>query len=988
MLKVEKSKKNVTVTMDYNGYTVDVVQNMEAPAAVKKVLRTTLTKEAKNKVQFVEQTNEKHLQMNMATFTEQNAETLSQLTEQEINDIIEYYMTTEILPSSPDANKYIMVQQFMLGYLWASHNAGDITLTGDQVTQINNRFETMASLYATGLSTWKNVLNKLKPAEQLASYFAKDIGIQIDPKLLHKVVTAAKKGDIDNLMEYKKEMYEQALKNYKGSKKSFWDKALQFERAAMLCWPGTWVRNLSSDAIILGLNRANEYIGRNVGKMVRKVGTSTLSNVHIGYSDKYYAFVEYDPSKPITSGTSEKDLFEKNPTAPKNAYVKVDAFGNYMFETANVFKDGKTYTRYVVHDKVYGDAPITRTGKIADGFLHKLEKLFPNKSFVGIENIVTQGRKTAKSNIQYTRNFSSIKVSAETKAFVKTHVVDSGLLKISSNGLTKYHAVQKFDKDLTTEEVLVELIRNNIKSEIMMSHSTDSKKLNEAYKLLYKMLSDDKFINRTAVGYIERLVESHNSEADAKNKIDFEKGLSANSEAARKALLKAVADGYTLASYDYMHRYNIFSKIESVLKERWGPGAFFVYKQFMPFASQAWNWFCEGLNYSPAGLAKAIIQFSRLETTVERLQNNLSQGKLGPNPQFAEYILERNIGKGVIGSIGYLVGILLYAFGVASIDEEDDTYKLNVGDIKVDISDIFGTQGIMLGIVTGGAFKDSRDMVDGIGRVLDMMFEDSVFNSLFTTFRYSQSLGDFLTYQPYNISNMFLPNFLKQLSKIVNVYDVSYSSGIKGKIERLVTGAIPGIAYAFPKVVDPYTGQYQLAYNIPGITGEGGAPFATIVTKIVNSMSPIDVYPYNVSENEKLALSLEVNKGLLTGNYTINDEEISLDESNIVALNIFYGQLNDKELNKFIKGQTSYKVEDKNGKYQTLKFKQMTDEQKATVISRIMTKNSSLSKIYIMTQNGYRYYATDSEFKKLRDLGITKNVYKETLKLKGFVKIN
>jgi len=67
----------------------------------------------------------------------------------------------------------------------------------------------------------------------------------------------------------------------------------------------------------------------------------------------------------------------------------------------------------------------------------------------------------------------------------------------------------------------------------------------------------------------------------------------------------------------------------------------------------------------------------------------------------------------------------------------------------------------------------------------------------------------------------------------------------------------------------------------------------------------------------------------------------------------------------------------------------MTDTQKASVINRIMNENAGYAKIYILTDSGkYKYYATDSEYQELRKLGITKNVYRQTGKTSGFVKIS
>ena len=72
------------------------------------------------------------------------------------------------------------------------------------------------------------------------------------------------------------------------------------------------------------------------------------------------------------------------------------------------------------------------------------------------------------------------------------------------------------------------------------------------------------------------------------------------------------------------------------------------------------------------------------------------------------------------------------------------------------------------------------------------------------------------------------------------------------------------------------------------------------------------------------------------------------------------------------------------GKYEELYFSRMTDEQKRSVIDRIMADNAKIAKIYIYTSNGGKYYASSSEYDELKKYGI-KNLYKETTDKKGFM---
>ena len=103
-----------------------------------------------------------------------------------------------------------------------------------------------------------------------------------------------------------------------------------------------------------------------------------------------------------------------------------------------------------------------------------------------------------------------------------------------------------------------------------------------------------------------------------------------------------------------------------------------------------------------------------------------------------------------------------------------------------------------------------------------------------------------------------------------------------------------------------------------------------------------------------------------------------------VTLNEFYGKLNKTSLQELYSGSATVKMP--NGSFKELKYSQMSDEQKAAAIDNVMSNNSGYAKIYILTSTGRcKYYAGDTEYKALKKLGITKNVYKKTKALNGFV---
>ena len=172
-----------------------------------------------------------------------------------------------------------------------------------------------------------------------------------------------------------------------------------------------------------------------------------------------------------------------------------------------------------------------------------------------------------------------------------------------------------------------------------------------------------------------------------------------------------------------------------------------------------------------------------------------------------------------------------------------------------------------------------------------------------------------------------------------------------------------------PKQYDPYTGELQYKYY-PNFWGW--------ISGALSKFGPVKIKPRKLSETEEIALSLGVTKTALKGKY--NDIG-QLSAKDIATLNEKYGLLNKTDLKEFVTNKKGYKVKavDSKGRelsyYQTLRFSQMNDEQKKSVINRIMSDNAKISKIYVWTSNGHKYYASETEYSELAKLGIYKNVF-------------
>lgn len=545
-----------------------------------------------------------------------------------------------------------------------------------------------------------------------------------------------------------------------------------------------------------------------------------------------------------------------------------------------------------------------------------------------------------------------------------------------ADGLTKYDPRKinrpgKENSSFTdlTAELMIKKVVSNVYNQHRFDSSTDTrfKKLNKAAEKLgvglnkvnnfvFWLLQDDYWIKKTTKYYFERML--------VEQQVPLRQGISSRT-------LDLFAEAYTKAAYDYMHKPNVWNKIEQSIHEKMGPGAYFAFKTVFPFASASWNWFVEALNYTPIGLAKGIIQFAKLENTVQKLDEMRRKGDPAYSSKFASYEARKTIGKGIIGSIGMLAGMLLGGLGLAGIDEDDGKLKLKIADVYIDISDLFGSQGILAGLAIMSFRYEDTDFVGVITNVLDSLFAESVFTDLYNSFQYTNSFADWLLNETNDMLTSYVPNFLKTFNSLLYTHQIKYDKGLLGTLEYFGVSLIPGLAYALPKRYDPYTGEVKSKYKLQWLIN------------FINRMGPIDIMPYNISDMEKEAISYGVAKGELTGRYTDIGQ---LDAEQVSALNKKYGTLNKDDLDDLINNRIKYNVQGEDGTYKNLTYSQMTPKQRKRVIERIMSDNALYAKIYVYTQlmNG-KYFASNTEYNILRSLGIVKNVYRANNKQKGFI---
>ena len=988
-LRAAKKNSQKTRYIELGDMTIKTANNTTVPDTFRKLLDVPSDKYTPSFVQYLSDGDTQHGVSNMQIFQKNAGDILAAMTTDDVRQTMEFLKNSAAI--GEEARRFTITAMQTLTYVYAAYKERTqfTDLTADEISWIESYMNSTVSAGGQVLSTWRQLCDIYNPAKYALTLVSKMVALDIDEEYITNLVDVGKEfnrpitgNELDEngnkltanqvreirfrkLNQAFNEAYENAVKNYKGTKRGLFEQMWKWQRMAMLSSPGTWIRNIVSNEMIKITNKVTPVIGEGIWKGLNKA-EEKLSKKQLGpkpqrlltdeqradvhYAENYFNYKpntrsmtdlqkNYDSVIEALDSTINRQLRYRDSQRPSDAQKY----------NADLLAKVQDVRESVAADYAYRKALLEYRGSAQAQDVSIRRTMFDQYQIVG-----TKISDEAKNFIA-TELFTQYEITKDKNG----KPVTMTLYDMIGDALNKYSdARYKAGEAKSVDKQLVNLIIKKIQSQVFNDNSFNTKPLNELSKLLYKCLSDDAWVKKTFVTYLGKIL--------TEDDVNLTRGLTTD-------VMESISDAYTMAAWDYMHKANFFSKMENTLRQRTGEGGFFIYKQFMPFAVAGWNWFKEGLNYTPLGLVKAIIDYAKLDKKVEKMDTLNVQGE-GPSGRWASYIVKRNIGKGVIGTIGFAIGAMLAGFGVAGIDEDDGKIKLHVGDLYVDISNIFGTQGILLGMVMATAFADDKTngwdkFMSVLSTSLDQIFMESTMMDLYSIFQYSDTFGEGVLNSANNILLTFYPNIFKYFNRMTYQHKVKYSAGFIGTMQRDLVQMLPGIAYAFPKRTDPYTGDVQYKY-LPGFWGWA--------IEFSNGLLPMRFKPAQVSDLEKEAIMQGVNKVELRGSYKDIDK---FNAEQTAQLNEFYGKLNNRDLEELFSDKKTYKVLDrKTNKYVELKYSKMTAEQKKSVINRIMNDNAQSAKIYVYTNSGGKYFTTsDTELANLKKLGI-RNIYKSTKK--------
>lgn len=551
------------------------------------------------------------------------------------------------------------------------------------------------------------------------------------------------------------------------------------------------------------------------------------------------------------------------------------------------------------------------------------------------------------------------KISPEVKAFIDEYIKKNPIFDPLYNISGKYDERQK--KQINAEkELFVGLIAHAMEQKYAADYRFDNKVMNWVSRFINGAMSDQYFVKFVTGRYFGKMLTIEVS----KGNIDLSDGLS-------NKVLNLFADAVIAGNQEYMHKRSFLADSLDKMRDE-HEHVYDIVQLFFPFLNSSFNWFTESLKYTPFGLIDSIRRLATLEQQINKLEERRKEGReMVVNSRMAQYLIRRDIGKGIVGLLLSIFGILLAISGRIKLEEDDEKLYVIAGDVKVDMSSIFGTSSVLIGASIAQCWvKQGDDSPLGVEKMIELtlgyMLDDFFIDDLVERHRYDQSIYDVGLTELSSLANSFTPRFWQLVISAFNNEKIKYSSGFKNVWERWINSFVP-TQPAGTRRIDPYTGEVvkKHAYGIAEVAKSAGVHFD------------------NISENERMCRELGVNKNELTGELTVRGTDGLEKKVNInkESLNTYYGKLNNTDLAKIM--SQNHTVEMPNGKYQSLSWDNMSDIQKARVLDRTMEKNAKIAKIYVWTQvEGHKFYANDAEWNVLKKLGLTKNVYKGG---KGFV---
>ena len=120
-----------------------------------------------------------------------------------------------------------------------------------------------------------------------------------------------------------------------------------------------------------------------------------------------------------------------------------------------------------------------------------------------------------------------------------------------------------------------------------------------------------------------------------------------------------------------------------------------------------------------------------------------------------EYFAKRDIGKGVIGMTLIGLGVMLALSGVIKIEDDEDKFYIISGNVKVDITNIFGSSSVLVGASLAQVGRASFDTI--MTDVTEKMLEGFLLKDILDRHKWNKGAWEAMLTESESIFRSFVP---------------------------------------------------------------------------------------------------------------------------------------------------------------------------------------------------------------------------------------
>lgn len=977
---VEKKETPKKKTVKTEQVIENVSKSTKAPndrvaAVMKKIIDFKFSKEYVSQIQKMDKIESDDKTFDVAVRREFLEKFDTDLIKMQNNDVLYYldYYKHNIYDLSVSSRK---VLNLLFEYVWNSNRIFNKKV----IKEIQKFLTESKNLAGSSLSTFGHLMIEAHPLMAIERQMLQEYGVEftIPQHIKDRWIEAARLGDIETQTQVEfraKEMGRSVIQKLpsrfnfleKGITKeerkkrfhNFIDKVNAYRYLAMLSNPATHIRNIVGNYGIKALSRASE-----------------------GFEQFFNKFIEYD----------EHDLkYLPDQKVSKEDIAYVEKRFKWILES--VSKVGKYDTR-------------TRTdaAHIMDNL--KTEEIFGTKVFKWLQNLIydkSLSKMDAKiSQPELARTLTQLLVANYPEQFEydKAHYdntlgelfnkirpfedlieqYDSARDAKEAELLSKRDAAQEINDTKTVNKMSYELGKlSNVY--LYVSQHIDKIDVNEKDQIGLKGLLNCK-TEKEAKAYMRNYNKEHKNKEtlpDVKKQIKKARDILQQNGLSDDKLttLFEVATRKVLTNYlRYENRlFKAWCKLmdDSIVMKILG-------SVFMPFAKVVTNMTLLTIQYSPLTLARGIknmIMYGKGKRSLPDIKmdygntwhNFVTKLWYGVDDvRFVKAQAAADLGKGTVGTLLLLLGLILAELGIIDRDEEDDKYggyvlHVNVfgEDIKIKLSDLAPS---MTPLLAGVALTvGARDK--GINGALEKYWEQVTNDTLYGSFNnlFESYGGNILEKSAYAIQtyiSQYVPAYLRGWQKVTDSKAaVNYQGGwFKATLEKAIS-AIPFVSgWLLPSKIDPYTGEVDRAYN-------------SIFAAVLNRWLPVTVSVGKKDSVRLEAQALGATTTTATSKFVINDKDYTLSGAEKQQFQSNRARYINTLITDFTKNKTKIRVQQEDGSYKELTYSQMTDEEKQTAFKSYYSKATNYAKIKYWVSSGHKYVTTSrDEYDLLRKLGI------------------